>query len=550
MTISDQARATRRGRWAFVALIVVLSALHLAAAARRSAGLLEHDEAISVLTAAGQMPRLFALHQPSDSVQAMSAAELQALLRPSAETTTGDVLNALLDHDQHPPLYFLMLRGLLRLEAGSPFRARLFGTVMLLIAAWAANRWIWPRASAAGRWVGLAWLVGSVVMVEVATELRQYAVVILGTTLSVAALVMLWEEQPPRRRVVVLLTLAPALLLWAQYGTVVWVAVGMAAILVWLAVTGWRRWPTPVAAAMISGLLLSPLAWWRLQTTQGFAAASSSLADVWHQAGLPLCEAVQGAWLPAPWFWQNQTVVMAGAAVVVLLLITLAGRGMPAVDRALVAAALAWGGLWVLLLYGGWVPIHAVQAKYLAPLIVVPLVVLVRASAASRPRWVRWLSVGFVGVSLVANAAAWGGKFGERPDAALLVALAETRCLMTDSLSRGYVLPLVEKLPPDAVVLLAPPGGADRDWASVQERLPREGLMLVEVHRLPNAPRMSGMARLLERLASVYESQDVIWSGPRRRIMTFTGRRPPPAAEKSSVSERSAAPHEGERPGA
>ncbi len=551
MTISVPARPTRSEQWAVAALVGAVLLVHVAAAARRSSGLLEHDESIAVLTAAGQMPRLLELQEAgSDGFWSASAAELQALLHPAAGTTTSDVLHSLLHRDQHPPLYFLVLRGLLYLDRGSPFWARLFGTAAVLTAAWAANRWIWPAASAGGRWLGLAWLAGSVVMVETATELRQYALVMLGTTLSVAAWVLWWEDHAPRHRVVLLLTLAPVLLLWTHYAAVVWVAVGLVAMTVCLACTGRRRWPMPAAAMLIGSLFLSPLVMWRLQSTVELARVGNSPpADCWREAVLPLSQGVQEAWLPLPWLWRSEAMSLGVAAALLLVLAALAARAMPTADRVLLAAAFVWGGLWLLLLQRGQVPVHAVKAKYLAPLLMVPLALLVRAVSASRPRWAGRAAIAVLLASVAANAAALRALLGSRPEAPLLAGLAGTRCLLTDSLSRGYVLPLVEKLPPDATVLVVPPGRAEDCWPEVSSRLPEHGLTLVEVHRLPHAPRTRDWASVVERLSLMYERREQLWSGPRRTIMTFSGRRASSAADGVNGPERSSARGEGERPG-
>lgn len=532
--------------------MAALLLVHVAAAAHRSTGLLEHDEAISLLTAAGQVPRWQELQEAgSGMVWSASAAELQALLRPAAGTTTSDVLHSLLRYDQHPPLYFLVLRGLLYLDRGSPFWARLFGTAAVLMAAWAANRWIWPHAAAGGRWLGLAWLAGAVVMVGAATELRQYAVVLLGTTLSVAAWILWWEGNAPRYRVVLLLTLAPVLLLWTHYAAVVWVAVGLAALPVGLGCTGWHRWRTPATALLMGSLFLSPLAMWRLQSTAELADVGNlPLADYWREAVLPLARAMQEAWLPLPWRWQTETLSLGVTAALLLVWAAVAAGGMPTADRILLAAALIWGAVWLLLLCRGQVPMHAVKAKYLAPLLVVPLVLLVRAVSAERPRWVRRTAIAVLLASVAANAAALRGVLGSRPEAPLLAGLAGTRCLLTDSLSRGYVLPLVQKLSPDATVLVMPPGRAEDCWDEVWFRLPERGLTLVEVHRLPNAPRTRDWAAVIQRLAFMYERQEQLWSGPRRTILTFSGRRPSSAADGVNGPERPAARGEGERPGA
>jgi len=81
-------------RVAFAAIAIVAAAVHVRASQMRSLGLLEHDEAISLLAAAGKSLQADALYedQSADPPVRRSAASLQAMLRPTGDPGFADVV--------------------------------------------------------------------------------------------------------------------------------------------------------------------------------------------------------------------------------------------------------------------------------------------------------------------------------------------------------------------------------------------------------------------------------------------------------------------------
>lgn len=500
--------------------------LHWGVAERKSAGLLDHDEAITLLAAAGKSDRADALYlEMRDGPLVRRAKDLQELLRPSMEVTTVDVARSLSRRDIHPPLYFLILHGLSRLGVQSEVLWRLFGGLMLFIAAWAANRWIWPEASGLAKWLGTAWLLLTPAMVNIATELRQYALVYLGVVLSIAALLGLWEERKPVRHTLMLLALAPVILLWAQFGTIVWVAVCFSAVAMHTAARFRSRWKLaagPVAAAL---LFLAPLL---LRAPRIVAAsrrpAAEPAADLYGGLVRPLSTGLVESWCWLPWTWRETVAPAVVVAVVIVGMAAMLWRRRRSADWLLLSAGVAWGAAWLMVLVLGRVPPHAVEPKQLAPLTLVPVCLLVRAASRAEGRWFCGITVAALVVSV--GSLSWGVRqmLGPPRGAALLTALGEADCLMANAPKRGYLLPLAARMRPDALVIVASPQAALDQWPRTAEWLPRERLLLAEMGTYDRR-REVGAEQLAERLGRMYREVRVLREGPRRTVTEFNSRR-------------------------
>ena len=142
-------RTSAQTRVAFVLIGLVAAIVHVRAAQMRTAGMLEHDEAISLLSAAGKADVALRLYddQAADTAPMRQAAALRAMLRPSSDTGFADVRASLHDRDIHPPLYFWMLYAAQRCSLSSETALRLLGSLVLLASALTLDRFAWPRAT-------------------------------------------------------------------------------------------------------------------------------------------------------------------------------------------------------------------------------------------------------------------------------------------------------------------------------------------------------------------------------------------------------------------
>lgn len=527
--IRDRCWSTWHTRIPAVALVLAAFILHCAAAAHRTANLLEHDEAISLLAAAGNAERIDRLLDGPQALCTLGAGDLQQYLRPAEEATAGDVVRSLAHRDTHPPLYFLILHELEKWGIRSLVSLRLFGTIMILIAAWCANRWVWPSASPPAKLLATAWVLMTPAMVGIATELRQYALVYLGVVLSIAALVKFREEARPARHTVMLLAISPVVLGWSQYGTMIWVAICLLVSAVCLGERRARGWPVLAGAVVAAGLMLVPVLLWGYQSRfdpRGFSA--DPLTNPYGDGLLPLAHSLVEAWLPLPWRLQ-QTVpppVIAGmflliAAILLLAVAVLAWGGSAGLDRRLWFAAALWLGTWLLLLARGWIPAHAVEPKQLAPLVLVPVCLLARACSATRPAWVRRSAMVLLAVSILAGAPRMLELLSKSADRQLIASLGSADCLLADAPRRGYVMPLVEKMAPAArVVLVAPPTALER-WTELEMWLPDGRLLLAEINWSPGQPRPASMQQVVDRLSARYRQQATLRKEPRRTVTEF-----------------------------
>jgi hypothetical protein len=506
------------------ALVAAAVFLHWGVAARKSAGLLEHDEAISLLAAAGKSQRVDELYDDMRLGPVVQpAGDLQDLLRPTGDVRAINVVRSLSQRDIHPPLYFLILHELGRLGAESWTLPRMFGTLMFLIAAWAAGRWIWPQAWGPARWLGTAWLLLTPAMMNIATELRQYALVYLGVVLSISALILLWEERRPVRHTLMLLALFPVILLWSQFGTIVWVALGLTAVAVHAAADLRRRWKLAAGSVAAALILLTPLLLWtcRIYAVRG-RPEPVPLDDAYAGAVLPLSAGLAESWCCLPWEWREtiaSPVVVAAALAFAAVLLWRRGRSA---DWMLWGAAVIWGVLWMVLLALGRVPPHAVEPKQLAPLTLVPVCVMVRAASRTQATWVRRALVGLLAVSVGGLSVRTWQMLGAPRDEALLTALREANCLIVDAPKRGYVLPLADKMKPDARVIVVSAESAIEQWPRLTALLPEDRLLLAEMGTYDDR-RPPGAEQLSERLVQRYREVRVLRKGPKRTVTEFRG---------------------------
>ncbi len=507
------------------ALVAGAVLLHWGVAERRSASLLSHDEAISLLAAAGKSDRIDDLYQEMQTGPLVRQAEdIQNLLRPTSDIRTVDVVRSLSRRDIHPPLYFLILHGLSRLGVHSESLLRLFGSAMFFVAAWIANRWIWPQAWGPAKWLGTAWLLATPATVNIATELRQYALVYLGVVLSIAALLGLWEERKPVRHTLMLLALSPVVLLWTQFGNSVWVGIGFA-VLAAHTVTSFRsRYKLAMGSAAAALVLLSPLLLWtsRIYAVQDRPALEPP-ADFYGGVVRPLSAGLTESWCWLPWTWRETVAPSAVAAVVIVGITAMLWRRRWA-DRVLFGAGVAWGAAWFVLLALGRVPPHAVEPKQLAPLTLVPVFLIVRAASRTGAKWFRGVILTVLVVSFGGLSVRTWQMLSAPQDAVLLTALAESDCLVSNAPKRGYLLPLAARMRPEALVIVASPQAALEQWPRMVTRLPRERLLLVEIGTCDGGQEL-GAKELAERLGRMYREVRVLREGPRRTVTEFRIRR-------------------------
>jgi hypothetical protein len=514
------------------ALIVTVLAVHWWTARSRAADLLEHDEAISLLDAAGKSQRIDALYEGMKDLQILPAAQLQDLLRPTDDVRTLDVVRSLSQRDIHPPLYFIILHGLGTLGIQRPEFLRLFGTLMFILSAWIANRWIWPDASPVAKWLGTAWLLITPEMLNIATELRQYSLVYLGVMISIAALIAWWQQTTPVRHAVMLLALAPVVLLYTQFGTLVWVVFGLIAAVLHLAAGHPQRWKLLSCSVLGAIVLLLPLLLWGIQISR--LRGETTLVPMnafYDEAFQPLCRSLADSWCLLPWGWRGTAL----SPVIALLVLAAAGivawRQGRQVDRVLWLAASAWGGTWLLLLASGHIPPHAILSKQLAPLTLIPICLLVRASGAAATR-TRHVAIGILAVSLVGLIVGTGQMLLSSRDLTLPTCLREADCLITDAPRRGYLLPLVEKMKPQSRILIATPETAVAHWTVLADLLPEGHLVVAAIGSPSEVRRRSDVEEFYDRLSRMYREMLPMRSGSIRTLTEFRHRVTIPSVER------------------
>jgi hypothetical protein len=193
----------------------------------------------------------------------------------------------------------------------------------------------------------------------------------------------------------------------------------------------------------------------------------------------------------------------------------------------------AWAFVWLLLLQGGWVPPHAVEAKHLGPLVLVPVLVIARAGSA-RSQAVRIAAAVVLAVSLLAQTPRSYRALCRSSDERLIASLRGAECLWVDTPRRGYLLPLVDKLPPDAQVVIAGPDLVRERREELDKLLPRSRLMYAEINEYPGQQRSPVQQEVVDRFSELYEAREVLKQGPRRTVTEFSRKR---TATSSSPAE-------------
>ncbi|MFQ5501070.1 MAG: hypothetical protein ACE5EQ_02090 [Phycisphaerae bacterium] len=503
-----------------------MGCLHAWTAARRGDALLGHDEAISLLAAAGKSPRIDRYYERLGTPQVMPARDVRDLLRPTGDTHLADVRASLARHDKHPPLYFATLHLLQRAGLHSRMALRLLGSAALMAGALIADRLIWPGAPIGLRLLGFLLLTIPPPWINLAVELRHYAFVFLGTILSFAAIISFAERRASLRSNVILLSLAPAILLWTHWGTALWIGLCLIAALLLL-----RKSPPRARRALAGSILgalvlLLPLAilyWERL--TQLAATKMQPLAvrpmltatwEVLHGAGT--------AWCSLPTHWQAShanAIALVGVWAVCGWIIL----RRPRVDRILFGSGLLWLIAWTAWLAKGGIPAHAVTGKYVLPLALCPLVILMRTAAESveADRRRRLACVLLSVATLTHGIGIW--QIGtHQPDRRLVASIRAAECVLFDQPKRGYMLPVVAKMPPEATVLISPAEGVLANWAEFASHLPEDRLLWVEIDTVFDGRRGVSARALSDQLGSLYEDRKTLRQGPHRTITEFRRR--------------------------
>ncbi|MEK6643096.1 MAG: hypothetical protein AABZ08_04250 [Planctomycetota bacterium] len=512
-----------RRRWPrlLAALFLVASAgvIHGRVAIRRSQGLLEHDESISLMVAAGKSHLAQRLYAERTSIHVASAGEIQFFMRYTDSTGFKDVLRSLAAFDIHPPFYFFMLHAAERLGVSSQAVLRMFGFLIAVVAAWIAHRFIWPDAPPVAKFIGAAWLLLSPICIDVATQLRQYSLVYLGTLLSIAGLLRLGIESKRPVRTACLIAAGPLVLLGSHFGTVVWIGL--------LAVIGanmtWRM-PTrrPLWWAVVSTLLISsPLLywWWKYAGAIG-TSPRVPFVRIWPDLLRPMADGLGHAWISWPGRWKDAGLgPPLGLLIVIVALIVTWLRKSP-MDRRLAWAMGLWTLAWLVLLARGRMPPHAVAAKYLAPVILGTLVLMVRATGDVSAMRVRLVAYGLLVVSMMSHGIGINQAWQRSVSAPLMAALSRCHCLMVNVPKRGFFLPLVAAMRPDARVMVADTDVALQRWSEVETLLPPDSVVTAEILQTQE----SSSRELAARLERKYENVTRLRDEPARTVTWY--RRP------------------------
>jgi uncharacterized membrane protein len=465
------------------------------------------------MAAAGKSHLAEQFYEGAAPMRVASAGELQALLKPTGDTGFRDVLHSLAAFDIHPPLYFFALRAMQVSGIDSQTLLRLFGTLIALLTAWIADRWVWPDAPPIARLLGAVWLIASPTCLEVATQLRQYSLVYLGVMLGLAGLLRLHRPDNCDWRNILLVASGPVVLLYSQFGTAPWIALMLLAsiMVAWRSDSSARR--LLGYAVILSGVALSPvLAWWLFKTSALGPSPQIASSRWWADAISPVAESLGFAWISFPARWK---VAAVGAS---LALIIALGSGCIAdrADRIIGITSLAWTVIWLVLLAMGKAPPHAVTAKYLAPLVLGMLVLIVRGTKSSKG-----IGRGIAWIVLIASTATHGigirQALQRSTSSPLTQALAQTDCLLVNIPRRGYLLPLSMAMRPDARIIVVEASEALEKWKTLEALLPPDGVLLAEIWQ--SQPVQS--AELHQRLQEKYRSREVLRSEPARTITDF-----------------------------
>lgn len=463
---------------AWVVGLLVLAAIGLYAriALLRSRALLEHDEAIALLTAAGKSQQAEQLFHETGQVRVHRASDLQAMMKPSSDTSLSDVIRSLSAYDIHPPLYFCSLRGLQLLAGGWQIPARLLGMILFMAAACAADRWIWPDASPAARFLGACWLLISPVCLEVGTELRQYALVYLGVTLSLAGLVQLQIREQGQAGRVAILASGPLILIYSHLGTAVWIAV-LILVALWSLRGHLERLKQLAAAAILAMCLSAPLVlWWCYKTSRLGKSPTISPAQWWNRLWLPFSRGVAAVWMSWPVRWDADWIASIAACLLIAVCTVTAIRG-GRVDRMIGFSIVVWTILWLGLIALGKVPPHVLAPKYLGPLAIGMIALLVRATRPGCPPSMRRIAASVLAMGMATHLIGIRHLLEWPVQTQVIGSLQESQFDVVTNPRRGYLFPLIEKMRADARVVIV----NDNAWERLSPLLPESGALLVEI---------------------------------------------------------------------
>lgn len=464
--------------------VVLIGALglHVWVAYCRSQALLEHDESISLLAAAGKSQKISELEAASKSIAITPAAEIKDWLTP-AGTKVSDVRYSLAAHDRHPPLYFLILHALERLGIDSRTCLRLVGSLAIFLAAWFGSRYIWPDASTGLQCLALVWLLASPVSLWIATELRQYGIVYLGIVISIAAIVRHWQAAVGSRETIFLLTAAPAVLLWSQIASIIWVGICVLLILA----PCFAKTPGAVRRVVwsltISAVVLSPLGIrWLAQPSGLLLATPISLGRLSERLLEPLFRSIGAAWFTHPGRFEFTLVpsILGALSFAAFGFVGLSSRSV--VHRRLTTAVLGWLVIWCILVGAGRIPPQALMSKHLLAVIVCMFAILVREAQAGWNDRTGRFAIVFLALSVATQPLGViqliHGKTSQAP---LVAELHEADAILVTAPQRGHFLPLIDVMRPDSTVMVGASARVVQDWKRVEPFLPPDGLILAHI---------------------------------------------------------------------
>lgn len=505
-------------RWlATVLLLAAAVIVHGRVSVLRSRTLLEHDESITLMAAAGKSHLAHQLYQRGDSPRVASAGELQHFMQYTGTTGFWDVLRSLANYDIHPPFYFLLLQGAERLGITSHTLLRMFGLIVMIVAAWVGHRYVWPDAAPSAKALAAAWLLLSPTCIEIATQLRQYPLVYLGTMLSLAGLLRLTKKTGQTASSALLIGSGPLVLLASHFGTAVWIVI-LVLCGAWILRTGTTTMRRTFAIAVVGSLALAaPLLywWWKYAGAIG-SAPTIPMSKWWPEILRPLFDGLGHAWASWPNRWDDAglgPVIGIGIAVIAGVL-AVQRRAM--IESTLGLAMVAWVASWMALLAAGKMPPHAVMPKYLAPLMLGVLTIVVRSTAPAFDPRIRAAALTLLLATMLSHALGVRQAVARPTAKPLMDALARCECLLINIPKRGFVLPLVAPMHPSARVIVATPEQALRDWSAMETLLPTNDVLAVEVMQEPTADSRE----LAERLKRKYEYADRLRDEP-ARVMTW-----------------------------
>jgi len=521
ITLRSESPSLRRASLAVV--LIGAFGLHLWAAYTRSQTLLEHDESISLLAAAGKSQEMGELEASSKSIAVVPAHEIKQWLTPSG-TTVSDVRYSLAAHDRHPPLYFLILHAIERLGIESRTWLRLVGSLAIFLAAWFAARYIWPDASIGLQCLALAWLLASPVSLWIATELRQYGIVYLGIVISVAAIIRHWQAATGSRETIFLLVAAPAVLLWSQVASIIWVGVCLLLLIVpcFLKTSGAvRRF---VWSLTISCVVLLPLGIrWLAYPTGLLLSAPVPPSQLSDRLLEPLFRSISAAWFTHPGRFEFTLVpsILGALSFVTVGAIGLTSRSV--VHRRLTAAVLGWLVIWCLLIVAGRLPPQALMPKQLLAVIVCMFAILVREAQAGWKDRTGRIAIVFLLLSLATHPLGIIQLIHAKTSQAVLAAdLSRADALLATAPQRGQFLPLIDALMPDATVIVGSSARLIQDWKKVEPALPADGLILAHI-RSGNSGE--ALAELQSRLSEEYAEAVTLRDEKSRTLTAYRKRR-------------------------